>query len=146
MTHHFGRKDARRRAVDGYVVDRYREVLVAVPGRSDPHELFAARNRAVTEMLRNDPPLQAYMRRSFLSPPEDDGLLERLVDFSQEEVRRLRALGGVGLERSEEDQVGRAMVQQMGALVLEPLVQRAWKHLGARPDDVPALEVSTVHV
>lgn len=147
VTHHFGTKESLRKAVDDYVIERYTEVLTAVPGRADPHELFAARDAAVTEMLREDLSLQNYLRLTFLNPSDTNhDLLERLIDFSVGELRRLRALGVVSSARSEEDQVVSGVVQQLGALLLAPLLERSWRHLGGAPASAPAIRVGTTRV
>ena len=127
ITHHFGSKDGLRLAVDQYVVDAYRHALVAIP--LDTPGIAAERDRSIAQMLSDEPAIAAYLRRAYLDPI-DGGVLDQLTDLTIEQVRELRAAGLASVTRSEELQTAYVVVRQLGVLLLQPLADRVWGHLG----------------
>ena len=127
VVHHFGSKEGLRKAVEQLVIERFLYALNAVPTKGTASEIVAARDASVAEMLARNPVLVDYLRRSVLDPsPVGHELLDRLMEFTLDQVRTLRA-AGVGSNRtSETTQAISILVRQLGHLLLEPMVEHLW--------------------
>lgn len=133
VQHHFKTKAGLRDAVDQLVVDYFAHAIAEVPVKGSAQHVAAARDRAVAQMLRDNPPVVNYVRRTFLEPA-DNHLLDVLVDLTRREVAALRGSGLASTERSESAQVLGAMVRQMGELLLAPMVDAVWDRVATTKD------------
>ncbi|MGH3726640.1 MAG: TetR/AcrR family transcriptional regulator [Mycobacterium sp.] len=142
VQHHFKTKAGLRDAVDQLVVDYFTEALRSVGGQSDSRRLAAARDAAVTRMLHENPPVVNYVRRALLQPcDEPTHLLDVLIELTREEVTTLRDEGMAPTDRPEPNQVVSVMVRQMGALLLQPLVDAAWDRVKSDNTPKPTLSI-----
>lgn len=143
IQHHFGTKEGLRRAVDGLVVEQLVEALSTVEHTGSAAEVVAARDDAVRAMHRSHPEVVRYLNRALLEP-EGRGapLLKAIVDLTVREVERLRRLGHASTRPSEEVQVVRTMMSQVGELFLEPVVDAIWSEVGAAPEARPTIRIS----
>lgn len=140
VQHHFGSKEGLRSAVEEEIVGCFVAVLHGDPGGDDARD---ARDARVHAMLSERPEVTGYLRRALLDRPgESSELLTRLVALSLGEVRGLRSSGTVQLARSEEEQVTRMLVRQLGVLFLDPLVEAIWEELDQPVAIRPQLRVS----
>jgi AcrR family transcriptional regulator len=144
VQHHFKTKAGLRDAVDQLVVDYFSSTLAAVGADGSPAEIVAARDEAVRQMLRDNPPVVNYVRRAILEPSQDRfHLLDVLVDLTRREVASLRKSGRASTTRRESTQVVAVLVRQMGELLLQPMVDAIWDRVGQSGDDAkPRLAVS----
>ncbi|KAM9863224.1 hypothetical protein ACI1US_00914 [Leucobacter sp. BZR 635] len=145
VQHHFKTKEGLRAAVEQLVVDYYVAAIASVPHEGTPAQIAAAKDDAVQRMLAEHPPVVNYIRRTVLDPRAGGTLLERLTDLSRGEVSKARAAGKTSSKRSESSQVVKLMVRQLGQLLIQPMVDDIWDHLGADdPDagDKPTLSVT----
>lgn len=144
VQHHFKTKAGLRDAVDQLVVDYFSSTLAAVGADGSPAEIVAARDEAVRQMLRDNPPVVNYVRRAILEPSQDRfHLLDVLVDLTRREVGSLRKSGRASTTRRESTQVVAVLVRQMGELLLQPMVDAIWDRVGQSGDDAkPRLAVS----
>lgn len=135
VQHHFKTKAGLRDAVDQLVVDHFSAAIAEAPAAGSPSDVAAARDEAVRQMLRANPPVLDYMRRVLLSPTDDRlHLLNVMVDLTQREVGALRKSRLASTKRPESIQVVAVMMRQMGELFLQPLVDAIWDRMAA-PDD-----------
>lgn len=82
------------------------------------------RNAAVPRMLDDRPAVVGYLRREILQLHGDGSLISRLVDLSRDSVDTTRAAGHDSQERDRVEQVVGVMVQRLGRLFLQPLVDQ----------------------
>jgi len=135
VQHHFTTKAGLRDAVDQLVVDYFAHAIAEVPVRGSARQVAAARDKAVAGMLRDNPPVVNYVRRTLLEPAEDRlHLLDVLVDLTRREVVALRGSGLASTKRSESAQVLGLLVRQMGELLLQPMVDAVWDRVAAPRD------------
>ena len=143
VTHHYGSKEALRGAVDEYVVETFRAALDAVPVDTDARDVPAVRDRNVALMLLENEALQKYVRRAYIEPADGRrGVLERLTDLTLAEVRQLRADRIASTRRSETDQAMQVVIRQLGAMLMQPLVDRLWAHLGEDTSTPPMAHIT----
>ncbi|ALR13991.1 TetR/AcrR family transcriptional regulator [Mycobacteroides saopaulense] len=136
VQHHFKTKAGLREAVDQLVVDYFVSTLRSVEDEKDPRKLAAARDAAVRRMLEANPPIVNYVRRAVLEPSgEQMHLLDALIGLTRDEVATLRKKGMAPTDRTESTQVVSVLVRQMGALLLQPLIDAAWDRV--QPGDIP---------
>src|SRR5699024_9350847 len=89
------------------------------------------RNESVAEMLVRNPEVVNYLRRALLEPGGRRGhLLERLTELTHREVVAMRETGAASRGRADAVQVVDVIINQMGRLFLQPLVDAVWTHLG----------------
>jgi AcrR family transcriptional regulator len=131
VVHHFGTKERLREEVETYVVDQFAEAIASVPVEGLARDVARERNRAVAEMLAQQPDVVTYVRRAVLglSGPDDD-LLRRLAELAAEEVARARAYGVADTDRRDSIQTIRTMTRQLGQLLLQPMIDSMWEQLG----------------
>lgn len=142
VQHHFKTKAGLREAVDQLVVDCHEDALRAVSGISDPRKLVAARDTAVMTMLRDNPAVLNYIRRVILEPSSDRmHLMNALLDLTQREIAALREEGLAPTDRAEPNQVVSVLVRQLGALLLQPMIDSAWDRIGSAKTPKPTLSV-----
>src|ERR1700751_4415983 len=133
VQHHFKTKAGFRDAVDQLVVDYFSSTLADVTTEGSPADVVAARDKAVSQMLRDNPPVVNYVRRAILDPSQRrTHLLDVLVDLTRHEVGGLRKAGRASTKRSESTQVVAVLVRQMGELLLAPMVDAIWDRV-AKP-------------
>lgn len=131
VQHHYKTKDQLRDAVDQLVVDYFARTLADVPDMGSPAKTVAARDEAVRDMLRDNPPVADYLRRALLAPSEQrQHLLDAIVDLTSREVRALRKTGRASTTRRESVQVVAILVRQMGDMFLQPMVDAIWDSVG----------------
>jgi AcrR family transcriptional regulator len=135
VQHHFKTKAGLRDAVDQLVVDYFSSTLADVTTEGSPADVVAARDKAVSQMLRDNPPVVNYVRRAILDPSQHrTHLLDVLVDLTRHEVGGLRKAGRASTKRSESTQVVAVLVRQMGELLLAPMVDAIWDRV-AKPGE-----------
>lgn len=144
VQHHFKTKAGLREAVDQLIVDYFAAAIAEVPADGAPAEVTAARNEAVRRMLEENPPVVNYMRRALLEPSDSHlHLLDVLVELTSREVGALRKSGRASTKRRESTQVVAVFAQQMGELLLAPLVDAVWDRVAVPGDQhKPRLRVS----
>jgi AcrR family transcriptional regulator len=144
VQHHFKTKGGLRDAVDQLVVDYFSSTLAEVTTEGSPAEVVAARDEAVRQMLRDNPPVVNYVRRTILEPSQDRlHLLDVLVDLTRREVGALRKSGRASTRRRESTQIVAVLVRQMGELLLQPMVDAIWDRVGQSGDETkPRLDVA----
>lgn len=145
VQHHFKTKEGLRAAVEQLVVDYYVLAITSVPQAGTPAQVAAAKDAAVQRMLADHPPVVNYIRRTVLDPRGGGTLLERLTELSRGEVSKVRAAGKTPSQRSESSQTIKLMVRQLGQLLIQPMIDEIWDHLGkSDPEagDKPTLSVT----
>lgn len=131
VVHHYGSKDGLREAVEQIVVERFADALATTPIDDADPEIARRRNEAVADMLVRHPEVVDYLRRALLEPGGQRGhLLERLTELTHREVVALRESGAASRGRADSVQVVDVIINQMGRLFLQPLVDSVWSHLG----------------
>jgi hypothetical protein len=143
VQHHFQTKAKQREAVDQLVVDYFAQAIAEVSTDGSPAQIAAARDEAVRQMLRDNPAVINYLRRTLLEPSESRlHLLDVIVDLTRREVGALRRLGRASTKRRESAQIARILLQQMGELFLQPMIDAVWDRV-AEPGDTskPTLRV-----
>lgn len=97
-------------------------------------ELYAANGEDRTSMRAvsaENPEIVDYLRRALLETGTARGhLLERLTELTHREVVAMRESGAASRGRPDSVQVIDVLVNQLGRLFLQPLVDSAWSHLG----------------
>jgi len=144
VQHHFKTKAKLREAVDQLVADYFAQAIADVSTEGSPGQIGAARDAAVREMLRDNPTVVNYLRRTLLEPSESRlHLLDVIVDLTRREVGALRRAGRASTKRRESAQIARILLQQMGELFLQPLIDAVWDRV-AEPGDIskPRLRVT----
>ncbi len=135
VQHHYKSKAVLRDAVDQLVADYFAGALAEVVPQSTPAENAAARDDAVRTMLRDNPPVVNYVRRTLLEPSESPmHLLDVLVDLTRGEVGSLRQARLASTARRESTQIVSVLVSQMGELLLRPMLDAVWERV-ANPGD-----------
>jgi AcrR family transcriptional regulator len=143
VQHHFQTKAKLREAVDQLVVDYFAQAIAEVSTDGTPAQIAAARDEAVRQMLRNSPTVINYLRRTLLEPSESRlHLLDVIVDLTRREVGALRRSGRASTKVRESAQIARILLQQMGELFLQPMIDAVWDRV-AEPGDTskPTLRV-----
>jgi AcrR family transcriptional regulator len=143
VQHHFQTKAKLREAVDQLVVDYFAQAIAEVSTDGTPAQIAAARDEAVRQMLRNNPTVINYLRRTLLEPSESRlHLLDVIVDLTRREVGALRRSGRASTKVRESAQIARILLQQMGELFLQPMIDAVWDRV-AEPGDTskPTLRV-----
>lgn len=142
VAHHYGTKDGLREAVDPLVVKLFADTLKSTPMTGSPRQIASLRNEAVAEMLRANPTIVDYLRRSLLTGTGQPGdVLSRLVALTAEQTQALRGSGLASRDRSVTEQTVTTMVRQFGRLFLQPLVNRIVDELGEPGERHPELTV-----
>jgi AcrR family transcriptional regulator len=144
VQHHFKTKAKLREAVDQLVVDHFAQAIAEVSTEGSPGQIGAARDAAVRQMLRDNPTVINYLRRTLLEPSESRlHLLDVIVDLTRREVGALRRTGRASTKRRESAQITRILLQQMGELFLQPMIDAVWDRV-AEPDNIkkPRLRVT----
>ncbi|OBF94388.1 TetR family transcriptional regulator [Mycobacterium sp. 852002-51163_SCH5372311] len=135
VQHHFKTKAGLREAVDQLVVDYFAHAIADVPAEGSARHVAASRDKAVAQMLCDNPPVVNYVRRTFLEPSEDRlHLLDALVDLTRREIAALRGSGLASTKRAESAQILGVLVRQMGELLLQPMVDAVWDRVAANRD------------
>jgi AcrR family transcriptional regulator len=146
VQHHFKNKDGLREAVDRLVVDFFAQTIASVPAQGSAAEFAAARDAAVQRMLLENPLVVSYIQRAILSAADRMDLLDVLVEFTQREVDSLREAKLASTRHHSSTQVVAVLVRQMGALMLEPLVDAVWERVSKDDDEPkPRLSVTLVY-
>jgi AcrR family transcriptional regulator len=143
VQHHFQTKAKLREAVDQLVVDYFAQAIAEVSTDGTAAQIAAARDEAVRQMLRNSPTVINYLRRTLLEPSESRlHLLDVIVDLTRREVGALRRSGRASTKVRESAQIARILLQQMGELFLQPMIDAVWDRV-AEPGDTskPTLRV-----
>jgi AcrR family transcriptional regulator len=144
VQHHFKTKAKLREAVDQLVVDYFAQAIAEVPTEGSPGGIGAARDAEVRQMLRDNPTVINYLRRALLEPSESRlRLIDVIVDLTRREVGALRRSGRASTKRRESAQIARILLQQMGELFLQPMIDAVWDSV-AEPGDIskPRLRVT----
>lgn len=142
VAHHYGTKDGLREAVDTLVVNLFADTLKSTSMTGSARQLVALRDAAVAEMLRANPTIVDYLRRSLLTGTGQPGdVLSRLVTLTAEQTQTMRASGLVSTDRSVTEQTVTTIVRQFGRLFLQPLVNRIVDELGEPGERHPELTV-----
>jgi AcrR family transcriptional regulator len=135
VQHHYKTKAGLRDAVDQLVVDYFAQAIAEVPTQGSPADLATARDEAVRRILVENPPVVNYIRRAAFEPADDRlHLLDVLVELTRREVTALRDAQLASTRRPESTQVVAVLVRQMGELLLQPLVDAAWKRVAQSGD------------
>lgn len=143
VVHHFGSKDGLREAVEQLIVESFASAIPPTPAHStapvdstapraaEGRDLASVRDEAVATMLAENPESVDYLRRALLETGTARGhLLERLTELTHREVVAMRESGAASRGRPDSVQVIDVLVNQLGRLFLQPLVDSAWSHLG----------------
>lgn len=137
VRHYYGNKEGLTRAVDDSIMELIATTLEAVPLEGARHEISEARDRAFSQLLEEHPLVVAYVRQMFVQPssPDEETLLDRLVDLTLAQTEHLIAQG-LQPRKGVRDSVYGTVVRQVVRLVLEPTAARVWRRLGeALPED-----------
>jgi AcrR family transcriptional regulator len=138
VVHHFVNKEGLHRAVQQHVVDLLRHALNSVPTDGTPAEIGKARDASVARMYSENPTYLRYIRRQLLDPASvDHELLDVLAEFTLAQVRDLRAAGVAPVDTPEPVQVFAVLVRELAPRLLEPLMQRVWRHLAGKSAGAP---------
>jgi len=138
VVHHFVNKEGLHKAVQQHVVDLLRQALSAVPTDGTPREIGKARDASVARMYSEHPVYLRYIRRQLLDPEDiDRELLDVLAEFTRAQVRDLRAAGIAPLKTPEPIQVFAVLMRELAPRLLEPMVQRIWRHLAGKSGGPP---------
>src|SRR5215471_14870179 len=116
VVHHFVNKEGLHKAVQQHVVDLLRQALSAVPTDGTPREIGKARDASVARMYSEHPVYLRYIRR---------------------QVRDLRVAGIAPLKTPEPIQVFAVLMRELAPRLLEPMVQRIWRHLAGKSGGPP---------
>ncbi len=133
VVHHSGTKEHLRDAVQQRVVEMSTGAITAEPVVGSSRDVRLTRDASVARMLSDNPTVVDYLRRTLLEPGGD--LLERLADLAATQVRLLQDAGVASPREGVAAQVTEILMDQLGRLFLQPLVDRTFAHLGdpARP-------------
>ena len=138
VVHHFVNKEGLHRAVQQHVVDLLRHALNSVPTDGTPAEIGKARDASVARMYSENPTYLRYIRRQLLDPASvDHKLLDVLAEFTLAQVRDLRAAGVASADTPEPIQVFAVLIRELAPRLLEPLMQRVWRHLAGKSAGAP---------
>jgi len=138
VVHHFVNKEGLHRAVQQHVVDLLRHALNSVPTDGTPAEIGKARDASVARMYSENPTYLRYIRRQLLDPASvDHELLDVLAEFTLAQVRDLRAAGVASADTPEPIQVFAVLIRELAPRLLEPLMQRVWRHLAGKSAGAP---------
>ena len=138
VVHHFVNKEGLHRAVQQHVVDLLRHALNSVPTDGTPAEIGKARDASVARMYSENPTYLRYIRRQLLDPASvDHELLDVLAEFTLTQVRDLRAAGVASVDTPEPVQVFAVLMRELAPRLLEPLMQRVWRHLAGKSAGAP---------
>lgn len=129
VRHHFGSKEGLTRAVERDVLSVVRSALESVPLLGSPLEISAARDLALDALLRDHPPLAAYLRQALArGHEEEDGILDRLVELTVEQTQQLIDRG-LDPSRGLQMSVFTTVIRQLGRVVVAPTAERVWRRL-----------------
>jgi len=138
VVHHFVNKEGLLSAVQHHVVDLLRHALNSVPTDGTPAEIGKARDESVARMYSENPTYLRYVRRQLLDPASvDHELLDVLAEFTLAQVRDLRAAGVASVDTPEPIQVFAVLMRELAPRLLEPLMQRVWRHLAGKSAGAP---------
>lgn len=142
VVHHFGGKDGLHEAIDGFVLDLFREALDSVPLEGPTREVAAARDVAVTRMFEANPEAIDYLRRVVVTPdPGDLGLARKLITETTTQTQILRDHGIARSRTPVSEQAVEVLVRQIGSRLLQPALERLWQ-LSGSAGDPPMVRVS----
>lgn len=130
--HHFGSKAGLHTAVDDHVVALFRDALESVPLEGTPEDVVAARDRAITRMLEDNPDALGYLRRAVLTP--EPGVGHLAGGLVEETIRQATLLRERGIARSRypvTEQAVAELVRQLGNRMFQPMLDHLWKVAGA---------------
>ena len=143
IQHHYGTKDGLRRAVDDLVVEQVVGALATVEHSGSAAEVVEARNVAVRAMLRENPQVVQYLNRALLEPEgRGASLLAAIVELTTREVEGLRRGGHASTRTSDKVQVVRTLMDQVGELFLQPVVEAIWAQIGGDPEGRPSIRIT----
>lgn len=143
IQHHYGTKDGLRRAVDDLVVEQVVGALATVEHSGSSAEVVEARNVAVRAMLRENPQVVRYLNRALLEPDgRGTSLLAAIVELTTREVEGLRRGGHASTRTSDKVQVVRTLMDQVGELFLQPVVEAIWAQVGGDPGGRPSIRIT----
>jgi TetR/AcrR family transcriptional regulator, regulator of cefoperazone and chloramphenicol sensitivity len=130
VVHHFGSKEALRRAVQQHMIDLLNDALGAVPSEGTPEEIGRARDASVRRLALEHPAFTRYVRRAMFDPVEGESeLFDVAADFTLAQVRELRAAGLTRTTEPAEVQALSIMLREAVPSALEPLIERLWARL-----------------
>ena len=142
VVHHYGTKDGLREAVNTLIVELFAATLSSMPTTGAGREIVGLRDAAVEQMLRDNPAIVDYLRRSLLAGPGYPGdVLSRLAVLTADQVRDLRGAGLASTDRSVTEQTVTTLVRQFGRLLLQPPVNRIVEEFGDPGEHAPELVV-----
>jgi TetR/AcrR family transcriptional regulator, regulator of cefoperazone and chloramphenicol sensitivity len=96
VQHHFRSKEELRAALDAFVVRRVAESVPILEDDGPPAGLARRIGEAITEMIRANPLLFAYLRRSLIEGDEPGlQLFDALVQLTRSRLERLRRAGAL---------------------------------------------------
>jgi hypothetical protein len=79
-----------------------------------------------------------YIRRQLLDPSSvDHELLDVLAEFTLAQMRDLRAAGVASNDTPESIQVFAVLMRELAPRLLEPLIERVWRHLAGKSAGAP---------
>lgn len=131
VVHHFGTKKNLRDEVEAYVVAQFADAVTSAPPGNSTRDLAKSRDRAVALMLEAQPDVVDYMRRAALglNSPES-AVMTRLTQFALDDISQRRAAGLVSPGIPDEHAVIRVLTQQLGRLLLQPMIDAMWEQVG----------------
>lgn len=138
VVHHFRTKLGLQEAVEQYIIDRFAEQLGEVPLNLAAAEVARLRDARVTEMLRAQPAIVDYMRRALLTPSSTSSFSDKLTALTVDGVRKLREASVADVDKPESVQVTELLVRYLGALFIDPMVDKLRSSLDRMGLDVPA--------
>lgn len=146
VRHYYGSKRGLTRAVDDDILRLVSDTLDAVPVTGSVGEISAARDAAFERLLAERPLVAGYVRQSLLQAhSEEETLLDRLVDLTLEQTRRLSEQG-FSPRRSTRESVFATVVRQVSHVVVAPAAQRVWQRLGDHLPDQGGAAVPRTYI
>jgi AcrR family transcriptional regulator len=125
VQHHYRTKEDLRRAVDRHVVERAAGLLLDPAGDGDPSEVTRQLGARIGELMRSDPDLSAYVRRSLVAADALGlELFDGLVAIAASQLERMAS---EGLLHSELDLTWAALhvvLMNVSTLILEEAIDR----------------------
>lgn len=138
IVHHFGSKKGLREAVEELIVSYFDSAIRHAPYSDSPRQLAEERDAAVADMLRNNPAVVGYIRRTLLDSGEETTLLQKLTDLTRLQIASLRTSGAASQDRADSKQTMFVIINQLGKLILQPTVDAVWGYLHDSADNSSA--------
>lgn len=124
VVHHFKTKAQLKAATDARLITVLTEMLAELP--TDAGADFGQTAGSMTELLREEPDLMAYLRRMLVDGGEAAaGLFMGLVDATTAELAAQEAAGVVLPSADARTRAVFLIVNDLGAIILRDLVERA---------------------